>query len=129
MATILVIDDDEATRRVLARALNGRGHRALEANGGKSGVATALREQPALVITDIVIPDQEGIETIGQLRSLVPAPAIIAMSGLRGEAGFTPLEDARLLGADAVFQKPFDIEALLTEVDALLGRGAADGGD
>ena len=84
MAEILVIDDDRQLRRLLSRVLKGAGHTVQEANDGKEGIALFHRTRPALVITDIVMPDTEGIETIQELRREAPAQS----SRSRGAAIF-----------------------------------------
>jgi len=116
---ILVIDDDESLRRMLCRAITNAGHVALFAENGREGVEVARREEPHVVITDIVMPEQDGIETIVELRRTDPSPWIIAISGVRG-LGFDPLVDALVLGADQVFAKPFDVHALLGAMEHML---------
>lgn len=119
MADILIIDDDPQMRRLLIRILGGAGHTVREAENGRIGVALFKERQPALVITDIVMPDMEGIETIltlGQDGGTVP---IIAISG-----GSDPiyLKAATGLGAAASLKKPFAAKELLGVVDGLLGK-------
>jgi len=67
MAEILIIDDEPQIRRLLVGVLNGAGHRVCEATNGRDGIELFHRAHPALVITDIVMPDTEGIETIREL--------------------------------------------------------------
>ena len=122
MAKVLVIDDDADLRRAICRGLRQAGHEPIEAGDGRAGLEAARREPVRLVITDIVMPDQDGIETIMELKGLDPSPAIIAMSGMSGGGGFTPLDDASLLGADAVFRKPFELTELVATAEKLLTR-------
>jgi DNA-binding response OmpR family regulator len=125
MATILVIDDDEMLRRVIARRLRASGHEAVEAGDGKHGVQLAKRSRPDLVITDINMPDQEGMQTLTELREIDPALPIIVISGEPDVGAYRPLEDARLLGADVALAKPFELAALWSEVERLL-KAAGD---
>ncbi len=79
MATILVIDDDAAVRRVLVRSLARAGHEIVEAENGSSGLARFREHAPELVITDIVMPQTEGIETIREIRRAAPHVKILAI--------------------------------------------------
>ena len=124
MARILLVDDDDAVRAILRRALVAAGHEVEEAANGALAVA-AYRRQPAdLVITDLVMPEKDGLEAIMELRRLDPTVKIIAMSG-GGRAlgpGQLYLESARLFGAVEVLSKPFTASALLTAVSDALAR-------
>jgi two-component system, chemotaxis family, chemotaxis protein CheY len=117
MADILIIDDDRQMRRLLTRILNGAGHTVREAEGGRDGIAEFQRQPAALVISDIVMPDVEGIETILTLRREQADIPIIAISG-----GGDPiyLHVAGKLGAAATLEKPFTPAQLLALVDGLL---------
>jgi DNA-binding response OmpR family regulator len=126
MARILVIDDDESLRRALVRALGSVPHDVLEAGDGRRGMDLARRGFPDLVITDITMPDQEGIQTIRELRDLDPDLPIIVISGEPRVGAYDPLDDSRHLGADAALAKPFQMGDLLAEVDRLLKRDAGD---
>lgn len=122
MASILIIDDDTGIRRVVRTSLERAGHGVVEAENGVVGMAL-YREEPAdVVITDLFMPDQDGIETIQQLREEFPDATILAISGgaARGPEG--TLTDALLLGADAILAKPFTIEELIHRVQELLAR-------
>jgi DNA-binding response OmpR family regulator len=126
MARILVIEDDESVRAVVCRALERVGHTTFEGVDGGDGFDTAIRNRIDLVITDLVMPNQEGIETIQRLKRLDPRIPIIAMSGVGREGEFSILDDALLIGADYALEKPFDVTTLLAAVDRMLGpRGGA----
>ena len=115
MAEILVIDDDARFRRVIAQILTRAGHDVRQAKDGVQGLAVCRERLPELVITDIVMPEKEGIETILELsRERVPIP-VIAISG----APFY-LNAARKLGAAASLAKPFSAEELLAVVEGML---------
>lgn len=117
MAEILVVDDEPSIRRLLVRALSKAGHAVHEASNGEDGLELFRRVHPELVITDIVMPDMEGIELIGKLRQEASTIPIVAISG-----SITPvyLQAARGLGANATLAKPFQIDELLGVVGRLL---------
>ena len=119
MAKVLVIEDDENVRSFLCRALRTAGHVAIEADQGAKGMEALRRDGPDLVVTDMLMPGQDGIETIAKIRELSGLP-IIAISGQRQQGGFAPLLDAELMGADITLAKPFTVEALLSAVSELL---------
>lgn len=119
MARIMIIDDDPGVRHTFQVALERVGHTVSAVENG----AVALRELTALevdlVITDIIMPEKEGIETIQEVRERFPQIRILAVSGGGHTAGDW-LEDARLLGADATLAKPVSPTTLCTTVAALL---------
>lgn len=73
MAVVMVIDDDTALRRLIVRALGNDGHEVIEAENGADALALLERHQPALIITDILMPKTEGIETINKVKERFPA--------------------------------------------------------
>ncbi len=113
MTTIVLIDDDDDVRRTLVRMLETAGHQVHEAADGSSGLELCLRVDPQLVITDILMPEKEGIETIMTLKRDRPDLKIIAISGGGRAGGMDFLDMARSLGADEVLQKPFRRAELL----------------
>lgn len=122
MASVLIIDDDASIRRVLRTVLERGGHRVDEAVNGAEGMQRYRTAPADLVITDVFMPDQDGIETIQQLREEFPAARILAISGgsLGGTSG--TLTDALLLGADATLAKPFTIEQFTRTIAGMLGE-------
>ncbi len=120
MATVLVIDDEPAMRRLLARTLTANHHIVIEAADGRAGVAAAAANKPAVVITDILMPEKEGIETIREIHEHVPGAKIIAISGGGLSRNMLFLDLAQALGADATLAKPFQPADLIKTVDALL---------
>ena len=126
---ILVIDDDENWRTVIREVLRLEKHEVVEAADGGEGMERCRELKPDLVITDIVMPDQEGLETIELLRRDFPTMPIIAMSGggafLRKE-DYLPL--AEKLGACATLAKPLSRVELLNAVQGALGGNARGGG-
>ena len=120
MASVLIIDDDTGIRRIVRSALERAGHHVEEAGDGAAGMQRYRTEPADLVITDVFMPDQDGIETIQQLRDEFPAARILAISGgtVGGTAG--TLTDAMLFGANATLAKPFTIQELTRAVAELL---------
>lgn len=112
---ILVIDDDVLLLRMMARALVADGHDVSTAADGERGMTLYRERQPDLVITDIVMPNQEGLETILTLRRDDNPVKIIAISGMDAEM----LETARLIGADDIIAKPFLAHELVDRVRAM----------
>ena len=117
MADILVIDDDAQMRRLMARILGAAGHVVIEAADGRAGLNLFRAARPGLVITDILMPEQEGIETIRIIAREAPDIPILAISGSPGP-GF--LRMATSLGARAKLPKPFGAGELLAAVAELL---------
>jgi DNA-binding NtrC family response regulator len=107
MAKVLVIDDDPGFRRMVSLVLTRAHHFVIEAEDGNSGLLRFDEEKPDLVISDIVMPGKEGIETIREIRALSPATPIIAMSGGGTNIGLQYLDAAGKLGASSILAKPF----------------------
>jgi CheY-like chemotaxis protein len=120
MARILVIDDETAIRLSVKLALEDAGHQVEEAANGEEGLIR-MRANPAdLVISDIFMPEKEGLETIDEVRRNYPNTRIIAISGGGRMDPKEYLEIAEQVGADRSLSKPFDIQQLLDVVDPLL---------
>ena len=113
--------DREVVRRVLVRSLAIDGHELVEAENGRSGLARFRECAPALVITDIVMPQTEGIETIREMRRAAPQVKILAISGSSPPNSGYYLDMARKLGADVTLMKPIRPAELREVVAALLG--------
>ena len=122
MARIVVIDDDEQIREMVRRVLESRGHSVEDADQGAGGIAHVAQRAPDLVITDIFMPGQDGIELLLELRKAFPALRVIAMSGGDGRGVLNLLEDAELLGADRTIPKPFTPGELIAAVNDVLGE-------
>ncbi|MEX2526044.1 MAG: response regulator [Gemmatimonadota bacterium] len=121
MAKVVVIDDEPGIRNVIARILVRDGHEVWQAENGDVGLRMVGTHQPQLVITDLLMPDKEGIETIQELREAYPDLKILAVSGAGSAEEGGPLLDAEILGADASLPKPFTPQELMAKVDLLLG--------
>jgi DNA-binding response OmpR family regulator len=119
MAQILLIDDDDMLRGVLAKALGHVGHTVIQATDGQLGVELARAATLDLVITDLVMPVQEGVETILALRREHPALPIIAISGGLSNSQLY-LEIAEKIGAKRILPKPFTPQELNAVIDEVL---------
>jgi DNA-binding NtrC family response regulator len=120
MAGILIIDDDRRIRRLLVRILAGVGHKVHEAEDGRKGLMLLHQIKPSLVITDIFMPEVEGLEIIRTIRNEAPDTPIVAISG---EGNLTYLRAAKGFGAFAALEKPFEVDELLRVVSDLLKTG------
>ena len=116
MTKILVVDDDPSIRRMIVRIL-GSTHDVLSAETGREALELHKAHKPEIVVTDIIMPDMEGIETIVELRNIDPGLRIIAMSGAPPIGKRSLLDFAKSLGADAVLKKPFRAAELLALIE------------
>jgi CheY-like chemotaxis protein len=122
MKSILVVDDDAGVRELLRFILEREGYDVTEAANGKEAIRRYRRKPADLVITDIIMPEQEGLKTILDLRRSHPDVRIIAISG-GGRYGLSDyLEEASAFGADETFAKPLDRGELLKAVRKLLSH-------
>lgn len=119
MARILVIDDDDDLRGMIVTALRVAGHLVAQASSGREGTRLFHSEPTDLVITDIVMPGQDGIETLMALRREYESLSIIAMSGLSRDSPLY-LQIAARLGARRTLAKPFSLEELLRLTNEVL---------
>ena len=120
MARILVIDDDPDMRDMVEETLKPTGHEVILAGDGREGVERHRTSAADLVITDLHMPNQNGLETIREFRSRWPEVAIITMSGSIADAG-TMLAIAQHLEVVGVLQKPFLGDELIAAVTKALG--------
>ncbi len=124
---ILVIDDDEQICDLLHTGLELSGFTVEVAENGRIGQRMYEEKPYDLIITDLIMPEQEGMETITNLKQNYPAIKIIAISGGGRIGPEAYLPDALLLGADLAFTKPFDLGKLIEAVRELLGmNGSSD---
>ena len=122
MAKIYVFDDEPSILLMIKKMLERAGHEVEVALNGKEGMKLFERAIPDILITDIIMPEQEGLETIVELRKTHPRLKIIAISGggRVDREGYLP--SARLLGADMVFHKPLVQKDFVEAVNELLER-------
>jgi CheY-like chemotaxis protein len=125
---VLVIDDDHLVRYTLSKILQRAGYHVTTASDGKCAMAAFRDERPDVVITDIIMPEQEGIETILKIRSERPEVKIIAISGGARRHNLDYLGMAEAFGADGVIAKPFEAEELLSRL-ARFDLGASSVGE
>jgi CheY-like chemotaxis protein len=122
MSSILVIDDDAAVRQVVGEMLRLAGHDVTIAENGRIAMERLGDQSFDLIITDLIMPEQEGIETIAEIRRRDADVPIVAISGGGRLGPGDYLETARYLGADATLAKPFGRQELIATIDALLDR-------
>ena len=120
MATILIIDDDEALRNITAEVLIDAGYVVDDAPDGKSGLELYRTGKQDVIITDIAMPDMDGLELIIELSHATPKPRIIAMSGDSQFSESVYLPTARQLGVQRTISKPFRAEVLLKTIAEVL---------
>ncbi len=120
MSSILVVDDDASVLDVMSEMLRMEGHSVTVAENGKQAVDCVFNDPFDLVITDLIMPEKEGLETIADIRRKFSKLPIIAISG-GGRLGPNDyLETARFIGANATLAKPFARQELIHAVDSLL---------
>jgi DNA-binding response OmpR family regulator len=120
MATVLVIDDEAVLRKIIGQILTAAGFTVFEAAGGKEGRKIYQETAPDIVIIDLVMPGEEGIETITKLIREFAEIKIIAISGASPLAKTLYLSMAQKLGAKLTLKKPFTATELITAVESLL---------
>src|SRR2546427_802260 len=120
MARLLIIDDDVTLRQALTKHLEHAGHEVRQAADGDAGIKAYERHAADVVIVDIFMPGQGGLQTIGRLRREWPAVKIVAMSGVKSAGAIDVGGHAVALGADRFVTKPFEADTLVALVDTLL---------
>ena len=122
MACILIVEDDKDLREMLKTSLLKMKYTVIEASNGKEAL---LHFKPAItdmVITDLIMPDEDGLKVIMKIKEIKPSAKIIAISG-GGKAGpGNYLDLAKVLGADEIFSKPFSINDLMKKIEELLNK-------
>jgi DNA-binding response OmpR family regulator len=116
---ILLIDDDTQFRKLVTVMLTSAGYDVQEASNGIAGLASYRQQRADVVLTDILMPEMEGLETIRELRKIDPQVKIIAMS-VEGEGRFGHLTIALRMGARRILHKPFSSDELLTTVTEVI---------
>jgi len=117
-ATILIIDDDAPIRLLIRRVLEDAGYQVYEASNGRLGLEQFHTQPVDLVLTDLDMPELNGLEVIIALTRAFLDVKVIAMSGLSGDE----LQEAKLLGARQTLAKPLDLQTLLHVVRYELGH-------
>jgi|SRR5882724_10750867 len=122
IASILVVDDEEDVREVLRGILEGADYRVTTAEDGKEASKLLAAETFSLVLTDLLMPDRDGIEVVGELRKKYPDIPVVVMSGGGRMRHVEYLKMAKSFGAHAALEKPFKSELLLATIGGLLAK-------
>jgi len=122
LKSVLVIDDDPAIQKYLKRLLEAAGYGIRTADNGRKGLDAYREERADVVVTDIFMDQQDGLELIRNLRAHDPTAIIVAMSGGYPGVPGDYLAIATKLGAAATWEKPFDADMVLRTVRQLLDR-------
>lgn len=125
--SILIIDDDEQIRAVLRLVLEKAGYLVMEASNGREGLRRFRQTPTALVITDLLMPDQDGLEVTKALQREAPTVKIIVLTGASEELDF--LDAATLLGAHRTMKKPVTAAEVLEAVQQEFQEGSSHKGD
>jgi CheY-like chemotaxis protein len=120
MHRILLVDDDEQFRNMLSETLRGAGYEVLEAREGAEGLKFYHEHGTDLIITDLIMPEKEGLEIIQELRRNDPEVKIIAMSGGGRNGPYDYLKVAKAFGARQVLAKPFSRQEILKAIEQVL---------
>jgi DNA-binding response OmpR family regulator len=116
---IILVEDDPDQRLALRMALEVAGYKVREASNGREALGLQRERAPAFLITDIFMPEADGFELIDTVRKESPTTKIIVVSGGGTRTKQDYLSSAALMGVDATLQKPFDVKALLSTLEAL----------
>ncbi len=122
MARILIVDDEELVRAAFVLLLERDGHEVREASNGVEALARIRKQLPDLVVTDLVMPEKDGFETIRDIRNISPSLKIIAISGGAPIGSRDTLQFATNMGVDETFAKPIDRAKFLSSVSRLLSE-------
>jgi len=120
MTTILIADDDDNVRYALSKLLRKAGYHVLEAQNGKDASKLLRKAMPDVLVTDIVMPEQDGMGLLNTARELNPAMPVLVMSGGGNIVGLDYLSLAQTMGANATLCKPFDNNEVLSVVANLV---------
>jgi DNA-binding NtrC family response regulator len=120
MLKILVIDDSSTILLIVGQTLMAAGYGISTCQDAKTALRMARQERFDLIITDIYMPDSDGLDLMRDLRRLRPDVPFLAMSGMTGQ--FNMLKVAKHLGASQTLQKPFSAQDLLAAVEAAIGK-------
>lgn len=123
MSKILIIDDDVSIQKLFSQFLSGRGYEVVQAENGVEGMHLLESQRPDLVITDILMPEMDGLEILMKIRKSQSTTPIIAISGGMRGLPIDFLHQAKLFGAKYVFEKPVPLDVLGSVVAELLGDG------
>ena len=120
MPGVLIVEDDKELREMLKISLLRRNFTVLEAENGKEAITHFKPSLTDLVVTDLIMPEEDGLKVVIKLRELKPSIKIIAISGGGKVGPGSYLNLAKALGADAIYSKPFSINDLTAKIEQLL---------
>jgi CheY-like chemotaxis protein len=120
MPGVLLVEDDKELREMLKMSLQRKGYTVQEAENGKEAISHFKPLITDLVVTDLIMPEEDGIKVVIRLRELKPSIKIIAISGGGKVGPGSYLNLAKALGADAIYSKPFSIKDLIVKIEQLL---------
>jgi DNA-binding NtrC family response regulator len=123
-ATVLVIDDDQPTLDALTSVLVDAGYSVETAADSRAGLSAFLRHAPDLVITNITMSEENGVDAIMEMKREHTQARIVAISGGGGIGSMDIPSTAKCVGADATLNKPFNAGDLLVVLERLLPHGA-----
>jgi two-component system chemotaxis response regulator CheY len=126
MTRVLLVDDDSIVLDTLCQILEAAGYDVQPANSGAVGLQSYQLKRPDVVITDVIMPEMDGIEFIQRLRDIDPGAKIIAISGGSGRGYFENLEAVRRLTPVAILPKPFAKATLLSLIERCVSEGAIE---
>ena len=126
MPGVLIVEDDKELREMLKLSLLRRNFTVLEAENGKTAIAHFKPLITDLVVTDLIMPEEDGLKVVIKLRELKPSIKIIAISGGGKVGPGSYLNLAKALGADAIYSKPFSINDLIAKIEQLLDTEQPD---
>jgi CheY-like chemotaxis protein len=120
MPGVLIVEDDKELREMLKMSLLRRSFTVFEAENGKDAITHFKPTITDLVVTDLIMPEEDGLKVVIKLRELKPSIKIIAISGGGKVGPGSYLNLAKALGADAIYSKPFSINDLTAKIEQLL---------
>lgn len=121
--TILVVDDEESVRSFIRSYLQIEGFQVLEASNGKEGIQILSKQIPDLIVTDIMMPEMDGVEFFKELRKIPEAKTIpVIMLTVKDE--FNDIKFAYLIGVEEYVTKPFDPGVLMAHIKRILQKDA-----
>lgn len=120
MPGVLIVEDDKELREMLKMMLLRKNFTVLEAENGKAAITHFKPKLTDIVVTDLIMPEEDGLKVVIKLRELKPSIKIIAISGGGKVGPGSYLNLAKALGADAIYSKPFSLNDLVAKIEQLL---------
>jgi CheY-like chemotaxis protein len=120
MPGVLIVEDEKDLREMIKVSLVRKKYTVIEAENGREAIMHFKPLITDLIVTDLIMPDEDGLKVIIKLKELKPSIKIIAISGGGKVGPGSYLNLAKALGADAIFSKPFSIYDLLAKIEELI---------